>query len=69
MCCLCSTLVKVYIIFLAWDTFEVGVIYFFVVETKGLTLEEINDVFAQPNPKAYSLQLQKEARKSDMLRE
>jgi hypothetical protein len=28
-----------------WDILEVVVIYIFVVETKGLTLEEINDVF------------------------
>ncbi|KAG6890814.1 hypothetical protein C0995_003247 [Termitomyces sp. Mi166 len=56
---------KVYVIFLVWDAFEVVVIYFFVVETKGLTLEEINDVFGQPNPKAYSLQLQRETRRSE----
>jgi hypothetical protein len=34
----------VYLIFIAWDVFEWLVIYFFVVETKGLTLEEIEDV-------------------------
>ncbi|KAI0061709.1 general substrate transporter [Artomyces pyxidatus] len=45
---------KVYIIFLAWDTFEFLVIYFTLVETKGLTLEEIEEVFAQPNPRKYS---------------
>ncbi|KAJ8691523.1 hypothetical protein PTI98_011086 [Pleurotus ostreatus] len=45
---------KVYVIFAIWDLFEVIVIYFFVVETKGLTLEEINEVFEQPNPRQYS---------------
>ncbi|KAF7985472.1 hypothetical protein HWV62_5239 [Athelia sp. TMB] len=34
---------KVYIIFLAWDSFEVLMIYLFLPETKGLTLEEIDD--------------------------
>ncbi|KAF7422604.1 hypothetical protein PC9H_010760 [Pleurotus ostreatus] len=43
-----------YVIFAIWDLFEVIVIYFFVVETKGLTLEEINEVFEQPNPRQYS---------------
>ena len=33
--------------FCIWDAFEVVVIYFTVVETKGLTLEEIEEVFAQ----------------------
>ncbi|GLB38423.1 putative general substrate transporter [Lyophyllum shimeji] len=53
---------KVYVIFLVWDVFEVIVIYFFLVETKGLTLEEINEVFEQPNPRVYSEQLQREAK-------
>lgn len=38
----------VYLIFMFWDILEVVVIYIFVVETKGLTLEEINDVFEKP---------------------
>ncbi|KAJ8509238.1 hypothetical protein ONZ45_g8575 [Pleurotus djamor] len=46
---------KVYVIFAVWDVFEVIVIYFFVVETKGLTLEEINEIFEQPNPRTYSV--------------
>ncbi|KAF8158376.1 general substrate transporter [Crassisporium funariophilum] len=53
---------KVYLIFLIWDVFEVIIIYFFVVETKGLTLEEINDIFDNPNPRRYSEQIQKETR-------
>jgi hypothetical protein len=52
----------VYIIFTVWDAFEVLVIYFFVVETKGFTLEEIGEIFSQPNPRQYSDQLLKNAR-------
>lgn len=47
-------MVTVYVIFLVWDAFEFLVIYFTLVETKGLTLEEIDEVFAQPNPRKYS---------------
>lgn len=53
---------SVYVIFLVWDVFEVVVIYFFLVETKGLTLEEINEIFEERNPRAYSERLQKAAR-------
>lgn len=45
---------KVYVIFLVWDAFEFVVIYFTFVETKGLTLEEIDEIFHQPNPRKYS---------------
>ncbi|KAF8583119.1 general substrate transporter [Ramaria rubella] len=47
---------KVYLVFLFWDAFEVVVIYFALVETKGLTLEQIDEVFNQPNPRKYSIE-------------
>lgn len=50
----------VYVIFLVWDVFEVVVIYFFLVETKGLTLEEINEIFEEKNPRSYSDEIQKQ---------
>lgn len=57
-----SFLYTVYIIFTVWDAFEVVIIYFFVVETKGFTLEEIGEIFSQPNPRQYSDWLLKDVR-------
>jgi len=51
-----------YFIFFAWDVVGVIVIYLFVVETKQLSLEEINEVFDSRNPKARSFELAKDAR-------
>jgi hypothetical protein len=53
-------MLAVYVIFLVWDIFEVIIIYFFLVETKGLTLEEINEIFEEPNPRAYSDEIQRQ---------
>ncbi|KIY67110.1 general substrate transporter [Cylindrobasidium torrendii FP15055 ss-10] len=53
---------KVYLIFTIWDAFECVMIYFFVAETKGLTLEEVDEVFHDHNPKSYSLELVKRRR-------
>ena len=39
-----------YIFFVFWAIFEVHIIYFFFVETKNKTLEELNEVFNSPNP-------------------
>lgn len=41
---------KYYIVYVAWDLFECLVIYLFVVETKGRTLEQLNEIFDDPNP-------------------
>ncbi|KAL6802928.1 general substrate transporter [Trichoderma sp. SZMC 28013] len=44
-----------YIVFIVWDVIECLIIYFFFVETKNRTLEEMNDIFASPNPVKASL--------------
>lgn len=48
-----------YIIFIVWDLFKACVVYFFLVETKGRTLEELSAVFASKNPRKASLAIQK----------
>lgn len=42
-------------IFIVWDIIELVCIYFFFVETKNRTLEEINEIFKSPNPRQCSL--------------
>ncbi|KAL1975646.1 hypothetical protein VTN31DRAFT_4038 [Thermomyces dupontii] len=48
-----------YVFFVFWDCFEFAFIYFFFVETKGRTLEELNEVFEAPNPRKASLKIRK----------
>ncbi|BFZ60441.1 hypothetical protein YB2330_001477 [Saitoella coloradoensis] len=45
-----------YLVFVFWDMIEWTVIYFFFVETKGRTLEELNEVFEAANPVKKSLE-------------
>lgn len=47
---------KFYILYLAVDGLGILVIYFTFVETKGRSLEEIDEIFADPNPVKKSLQ-------------
>jgi hypothetical protein len=37
-----------------WDLFEFAIVYFFFVETKGRTLEELTVVFEAKNPRKAS---------------
>ncbi|KAI8945231.1 lactose permease [Xylaria longipes] len=48
-----------YVFFVFWDTFEFVFIYFFFVETKGLTLEELDAIFEADNPRKASVQAKK----------
>ncbi|RGP78341.1 lactose permease [Fusarium longipes] len=45
-----------YLVFVFWDLIEFVFIYFFFPETKGRTLEELNEVFDAPNPVKKSLE-------------
>ncbi|RBQ99569.1 hypothetical protein VDGD_20077 [Verticillium dahliae] len=47
---------KTYIIFTIWDLAQTVIIYFYLPETKGRTLEELDEVFAAKNPVKHSLQ-------------
>lgn len=46
-----------YIIFAVWDALLVVVIYLFAVETKQLTLEEMDSVFEARSPVKHSLEI------------
>ncbi|EHL01726.1 putative Lactose permease [Glarea lozoyensis 74030] len=48
-----------YLVFVFWDLIEAVVIYFFFVETKDRTLEELDEVFSAPNPVKKSLEKRK----------
>ncbi|EJD04682.1 general substrate transporter [Fomitiporia mediterranea MF3/22] len=41
---------KYIIVFIFWDAFEAVVWYFLCVETCGYTLEELDEIFSDPNP-------------------
>ncbi|KAF2501185.1 sugar transporter [Lophium mytilinum] len=45
-----------YVFFAGWDVLEFAFIYFFFVETKGRTLEELDAVFEAKNPRKASTQ-------------
>ncbi|PGH17880.1 hypothetical protein AJ79_00779 [Helicocarpus griseus UAMH5409] len=46
---------KYYFLFIFWDTFEVAMMYFFFVETKKRTLEELTEIFRARRPVKTSL--------------
>lgn len=45
---------KLYVVYIVWICVELVTIYFFFVETKGKTLEELSEVFEAPNPRKAS---------------
>lgn len=45
-----------YLVFVFWDLFELGFMYFFFPETKDRTLEELEEVFSAPHPVKKSLE-------------
>lgn len=44
-----------YVFYVFWDISEFVVIYFFFVETKGRSLEELDEIFEAPNPRKASV--------------
>lgn len=54
--------IPAYLIFFAWDIVGIVVIYLVVVETKQLSLEDMDSVFEAPNPKQKSFDLARAAR-------
>ncbi|KAI0853851.1 general substrate transporter [Daldinia vernicosa] len=46
-----------YVFFVFWDTFEMAFMYFFFVETKGMTLEELDAIFEAKNPRKASVEV------------
>ncbi|RSH89116.1 hypothetical protein EHS25_002782 [Saitozyma podzolica] len=53
---------KTYLIFMCWDVVGIIVIYLFVVETKRLSLEDMDSVFEAKNPKKRSFELARAAK-------
>lgn len=47
---------KVYLVYLCWIAVEIVFIFFFFVETKGKTLEELSVIFLSKNPRKASLE-------------
>ncbi|KAJ7129330.1 general substrate transporter [Mycena epipterygia] len=52
---------RYYCVYVGWDLLECVVIWFCVVETRGRTLEELNEIFEDPHPVRASLRKRKVA--------
>jgi hypothetical protein len=50
------------VFFVCWDSFQAVFMYFFFVETKGLTLEELDIVFEAENPRKESVAVKRRQR-------
>ena len=53
---------------MAWDIVGVVVIYLMVVETKRLSLEDMDEIFDAPSPKKRSFELARDARERETSR-
>lgn len=53
---------KTYIIFAVFDFFGIFIVYFTMVETRRLSLEQIAQVFESGNARKHSIQLAKQLR-------
>jgi sugar porter (SP) family MFS transporter len=60
---------KTYLIFMCWDIVGIIVIYLFVVETKRLSLEDMDSVFESKSPKKRSFELARAARERAKIEE
>lgn len=56
---------KTYIVFVVWCAVQEVIWYFMMPETKQRTLEELDEIFAAPNPVKHSLKAHKLALNSD----
>ncbi|KAJ9616676.1 hypothetical protein H2200_000395 [Cladophialophora chaetospira] len=56
---------KFYILYVVWDAFGVLVIYLTFVETRGRSLEELDELFESKNPKKASLEYRDVVVRSD----
>jgi hypothetical protein len=54
---------------MCWDIVGIIVIYLFVVETKRLSLEDMDSVFESKNPKKRSFELARAARERAKIEE
>ena len=48
---------------MCWDIVGFVLVYLFIVETKQLSLEEVDSIFQSPHPKQQSFKLAAEARR------
>ncbi|WWC90612.1 uncharacterized protein L201_005548 [Kwoniella dendrophila CBS 6074] len=58
-----------YLPWICWDLIQTGIWYFIAVETKGRTLEELDEIFKAPNPVKASLEIAEKATKHKVDRE
>jgi hypothetical protein len=58
----CHSDFAAYLIFFFWDILAVFLIYRYAVETKQMSLEDMDGIFDAANPKQHSLELNRKPR-------